>query len=114
LKAADWKGHGHHHDLKYNGVILQVVWEGDAPVILQSGRMVPTLNLQRCLSGSLGAVRYWSSLNMMPTEPCHDALSRLGDDEMGRLLDEAGEERFRLKADCFAAGMYEEPPSQVL
>ena len=114
LKAADWKGHGHHHDLKYNGVILQVVWEGDAPVILQSGRIVPTLNLQRCLSGSLGAVRYWSSLNMMPIEPCHDALSRLGDDVMGRLLDEAGEERFRLKAGCFEAGMYGEPPSQVL
>jgi hypothetical protein len=38
----------------------------------------------------------------------------LGDDEMGRLLDEAGEERFRLKADRFAAKMREDLPSQVL
>jgi hypothetical protein len=114
LKAADWKGHGHHHDLKYNGVILQVVWEGDAPAILQSGRMVPTLSLRHCLVASLEEVRRWACLDMMPVEPCHGALGRLGDDEMGRLLDEAGEERFRLKADRFAAGMCEKPPSQVL
>jgi len=114
LKASDWRSHGHHSDPGYNGLILQVVWEGDAPVVLQNGRRVPTLSLQRCLSGSLGAVRYWASLSMMPTEPCHDALSRLSDDVMGRLLDGAGEERFRLKASRFAASLSQEPPSQVL
>ena len=114
LKASDWRGHGHGRDPAYNGLILQVVWEGDAPVVLQNGRTVPTLDLRRCLSGSLGAVRYWASLNMVPAEPCHDALCRLGADEMGRLLDEAGDERFRLKAGRFAAAMAKEPPSQVL
>lgn len=114
LKASDWRGHGHGRDPAYNGLILQVVWEGDAPVVLQNGRTVPTLGLRRCLSGSLGAVRYWASLNMVPAEPCHDALCRLGADEIGRLLDEAGDERFRLKSGRFAAGMAEEPPSQVL
>ena len=83
-------------------------------MVLQSGRAVPTLSLQRCLSGSLTAVRYWASLNMVPTEPCYDALCRLGDNEMGRLLDETGEERFRLKASRFAASMSQEPPAQVL
>jgi len=114
LRASDWRSHGHGRDPSYNGLILQVVWEGEAPVVLQSGRTVPTLSLQRCLSGSLTAVRYWASLNTMPPEPCYDALSRLGDDEMGRLLDEAGEERFRLKASRFAAAMAGEPLSQVL
>jgi hypothetical protein len=114
LKAGDWRSHGHGRDPGYNGLILQVAWEGDAPVVLQNGRMVPTLSLQRCLSGSLGAVRYWASLNMAPTEPCYDSLSRLGDDKMGKLLDEAGDERFRLKAGRFAAAMAEESPSQVL
>ncbi len=114
LKAADWKGHGHHHDPKYNGVILHVVWEGDAPVMLQNGRTVPTLSLQRCLSGSMTAVRYWANLNMMPVEPCYGALERLGDDEIGKLLDESGDQRFRLKASRFAAAMAVEPPSQVL
>jgi len=114
LKASDWRGHGHHRDPGYNMVILQVVWDGEAPVVLQNGRTVPTLSLQRCLSGSLTAVRYWANLDMVPAEPCHDALCRLGDDETGRLLDEAGDERFRLKAGRFAAGMAEELPSQVL
>ncbi len=113
-KAADWRSHGHGRDSRYNGLVLQVVWEGEAPVVLQNGRTVPTLSLQRCLSGSLGAVRYWTSLDMMPAEPCRDALGRLGDDELGRLLDEAGEERFRLKAGRFAAAIDEEPPPQVL
>ena len=64
LKAADWKGHGHHRDPKYNGVILQVVWEGDASVILQNGKTVPTLSLRHCLvaliggSAPLGLSRY--------------------------------------------------------
>jgi hypothetical protein len=114
LKASDWTSHGHHRDPGYNGLILQVVWEGDVSVVLQNGRTVPTLSLRRCLSGSLTAVRYWANLNMLPAEPCHDALSRLGADEMGRLLDGAGDERFRLKVSRFAAGMAEEPPSQVL
>ena len=113
-KAGDWKGHGHGRDPKYNGVILQVVWEGEVSVILQNGKTVPTLSLCHCLKGSLDEVRRWACLDMVPDEPCHDALGRLGDDEMGRLLDEAGEERFRLKAGRCAAGMGEEPPSQVL
>jgi hypothetical protein len=114
LKTSDWRGHGHGRDPGYNGLILQVVWDGEAPVVLQNGRTVPTLSLRRCLVGSLEEVRCWASLDTAPAEPCHDALCRLGADEMGRLLDEAGEERFRLKASRFAAGMAEEPPPQVL
>jgi hypothetical protein len=114
LRAADWKSHGHGRDPRYNGLILQVVWEGEAPAVLQNGRTVPTLSLQHCLSGSLGAVRYWTSLNIMPAEPCHDALGRLGEDGLGRFLDEAGEERFRLKAGRFAAAIRGETPSQAL
>jgi len=114
LKASDWRSHGHHRDPGYNEVILQVVWDGEAPVVLQNGRTVPTLSLRRCLVGSLEEVRYWASIDTAPAEPCHDALCRLGDDETGRQLDEAGDERFRLKAGRFAARMAEEPPSQVL
>jgi len=114
LKAADWKGHGHGRDPRYNGVILQVVWDGEASVVLQNGKTVPTLSLCHCLKGSLEEVRRWACLDIVPDEPCYGALGWLGDDEMGRLLDEAGEERFRLKAGRFAAGIGEEPPSQVL
>jgi hypothetical protein len=84
LKATDWKGHGHGRDPRYNGVVLQVVWEGEVSVILQNGKTVPTLSLCHCLKGSLEEVRRWACLDMVPDEPCHDALGRLGDDEMGR------------------------------
>jgi hypothetical protein len=68
LKAADWKSHGHGRDPRYNGLILQVVWEGEAPAVLQNGRTVPTLSLQHCLSGSLGAVRYWTMREETPSQ----------------------------------------------
>jgi Protein of unknown function (DUF2851) len=112
--ARDWKGHGHHCDPGYNDVILQVVWKGATSVLLQNGKTVPTLSLCHCLKGSLDEVRCWAYLNMLPSEPCYDALKRLGDDELGRHLDKAGEERFRLKASRFAAALAEEQPSEVL
>lgn len=113
-RASDWKSHSHHCDPGYNGVILQVVWDGEASAVLQNGKMVPTLSLRHCLKGSLDEVRDLACRDMVPAEPCHDARQHLGDDEMGRLLDEAGERRFRLKASRFAAALTEEQPSEVL
>ncbi|TET73736.1 MAG: DUF2851 family protein [Dehalococcoidia bacterium] len=113
-RASDWKSHGHHRDPNYNEVILHVVWEGGEAAKLQKGKTVPTLSLCHCLKGSVDDVRYWADLPIVPSEPCCNARQWLGDSEMGRVLDEAGEERFRLKADYFAFRMGEEPPSQVL
>jgi hypothetical protein len=112
--ARDWKGHGHHCDPGYNDVILQVVWDGEASVLLQNGKTVPTLSLCHCLKGSLDEVRCWAYLNVVPSEPCNDARKRLGDDELGRQLDKAGEVRFRLKASRFAATLAEKQPCEVL
>jgi hypothetical protein len=114
LRASDWKSHGHHRDPNYNEVILHVVWEGDGAAVLQNGRRVPTLSLCHYLKGSVDDVRYWSDLPIVPSEPCCNARQWLGDSEIGRVLDEAGEERFRLKADYFGFRMGKEPPSQVL
>ena len=114
LRASDWKGHGHNRDPKYNGVILQVVWEGEAPAELQSGGTAPTLGLRHCLNGPLEEVRQLACLDMVPCEPCHGAGQRLSPEELGRLLDEVGEERFRQKAERFAAQMNQEAPTQVL
>jgi hypothetical protein len=112
--ARDWKSHGHHCDPGYNDVILQVVWDGETSVLLQNGKTVPTLSLCHCLKGSLDEVCCWAYLDMVPSEPCHDAHKRLGDDELGRHLDKAGEARFRLKASRFAAALAEKQPSEVL
>jgi hypothetical protein len=113
-KASGWKDHGHHRDPNYNEVILHVVWEGDEAVALQNGKTVPTLSLRGCLKGSVDDVRYWADLPIVPSEPCCNAKQWLGDSEMGRVLDEAGEERFRVKADYFESRMGMEPSSQVL
>lgn len=75
---------------------------------------MPTLSLRHCLIGSLDEVRDLAYLDTVPVEPCHDALEQLGDAELGRLLDEAGEERFRLKAAHFAAALTEELTSEEL
>jgi hypothetical protein len=114
LRASDWRSHGHHCDPKYNGVILHVVWEGDSPAELQNGKTAPTLGLRHRLKGSLGEVRQLAFLDIVPGEPCHSAAQRLGPQELGRLLDEAGEERFRQKTERFAVQMNEESPPQVL
>lgn len=114
LRPSDWRSHGHHRDPNYNEVILHVVWEGYGAAALQNGKTVPTLSLCQCVKGSLDDVRYWADLPIVPSEPCCNARQRLGDSEMGRALDEAGEERFRLKADYFESRMGMEPPSQVL
>jgi hypothetical protein len=113
-KASDWKSHGHHCDPRYNGVILQVVWDGEAPIVLQNGKIVPTLSLRHCLKGSLEEVCRWAYLNVVPDEPCYGAVQKLGNAELGRLLDEAGGQRFWLKAARFASALMEEPPSEVL
>jgi hypothetical protein len=114
LRASDWRGHGHHRDPRFNRVVLHVAWVGAAPAELQNGSTAPTLQLRQCLNGSLEDVRYWSYLPVAPGEICRDAAQRLGGDELGLLLDEVGERRFRLAAERFASGMSTEAPSEVL
>jgi hypothetical protein len=95
-------------------VILQAVWEGEAPAELQNGGTAPTLSLRHSLKRPLEEVRQLAFLDMVPGEPCHGAEQRLSHEELGGLLNEAGEERFRRKAERFRAQLREEPPTQVL
>ncbi|HVC81094.1 MAG TPA: DUF2851 family protein [Chloroflexota bacterium] len=46
LRATSWKGHGHDHDQRYNGVILHVVLEDDGgPAWIAAGLPIPVLAL---------------------------------------------------------------------
>lgn len=114
LRASDWRGHGHHRDPRFNRVVLHVAWAGAAPAALENGGKAPTLQLRQCLNGSLEDVRYWCYLPVAPGEICRNAAQRLGGDQLGLLLDEAGERRFRLAAERFASAMASEAPSDVL
>jgi hypothetical protein len=46
LSASDWQKHGHATDNAYENVILHVVYRNDEPLVLSSGRKVPTLQLK--------------------------------------------------------------------
>ncbi|MBM3157632.1 MAG: DUF2851 family protein, partial [Chloroflexi bacterium] len=94
--------------------ILQAVWDGETPAGLQNGGTAPTLCLRHRLKAPLGEVRQLAFLDMVPGEPCRGAAQRFGAEKLGRLLDEAGDERFRHKAERFAIQMKEDTPEQVL
>ena len=46
VQASDWEKHAHQTDVKYNQVILHVVWENDQPACRTDGTFIPTLALR--------------------------------------------------------------------
>lgn len=111
IRSSGWRAHGHHRDPRYNEVILHVVvWhDEEGPTVLQDGKTVPLLSLHPYLEGL-----EWFSFIAAPDEPCYDLGARLGDDVVGRVLDGAGEERFRAKVGRFRAELAIKQGEQVL
>lgn len=112
VRSSGWQAHGHHRDPHYNGVILHVVmWhDRERPTVLQNGKSVPVLSLCPYLED----VDWSSSLLAIADEPCRGTVACLGDALVGEVLDRAGEERFRSKADCFRAELAVKGGDQVL
>ena len=55
IHSSDWTAHGHQHDAAYNNVVLHVVYEHNAEVRLQNGKVPPTLELRSYLHPALVA-----------------------------------------------------------
>ena len=55
VHSSDWKSHRHTEDRSYNNVVLHVVYEHDCEIMLQDGRVPPTLELKHYLHSSLEA-----------------------------------------------------------
>jgi len=53
LSSSDWQRHGHTTDNAYENVILHVVYRDDVPLVLPTGRRIPTLELQNRIPGEL-------------------------------------------------------------
>ena len=53
IHSSDWNAHNHQHDAAYNNVVLHVVYEDDAPIFLQNGKSIPTLELRHYMHPSL-------------------------------------------------------------
>jgi len=97
VKSSDWYSHKHHADAEYNNVILHVVtWHDcNSATLLQSGKTVPVL----CLAKALRHQAY-----LLPYQlPCFRILDHVDRQTLGKLLNTAGEERFKQKAMHFQA-----------
>lgn len=116
VKSSDWRAHRHHQDPAYNRVILHVVMWPDTGLTtsLQNGEEVPILALYRYAESPSGqrsrAASHPASFNM----PCYRAIEQLPTGTIARFLDNAGEERFLVKAAWFKAGLAQSEASQLL
>ena len=96
LRRGGWEAHGHHMDGGYNGVVLHVVLHGGgAPVVLASGRRVPTAAL---FPRTLGR----QSRHETPPRPLPLAAMPTSPEKLARTLDREGDARFFEKVRSFA------------
>ncbi len=108
LRAPDWYGHSHHSDPNYNGVILHVVLrpKQGSETLSRSGLPIPVVGL---------ATQAESLETSSDTPP---PLPQLSDaetpDDLSRLLDAAGDERFLLRSAAFGLQLETGDPDQVL
>jgi hypothetical protein len=108
VKSSDWYSHKHHTDAEYNNVILHVVMWHDcnSATLLQSGKPVPVL----CLSKALRHQAY-----LLPYQlPCFQIMDHVDRRCLGKLLNTAGEQRFKQKVMHFQAELKQEEAGQVL
>ena len=99
VRSSDWYGHEHHTDAAYDNVILHVaMWHDcDSATLLRSSKPVPLL----CLSEALQHQAY-----LLPyTLPCFRILDHTDRKTLEKILNTAGEERFREKAMHFQAAI---------
>ncbi|NAS29656.1 DUF2851 family protein [Flavobacteriaceae bacterium R38] len=53
IKSSDWYVHHHEKDIRYNNVVLHVVWQDDMVVFRKDESIIPTLELKRYVSEKL-------------------------------------------------------------
>ncbi|MBN1177332.1 MAG: DUF2851 family protein [Dehalococcoidales bacterium] len=108
VRSSGWRAHHHHRDPVYNRVVLHVVFRHDTTgdIILQNGKRVPTLALERFTDTAIPAAAH--------VLPCRKALRRRDADFIGGVLDEAGERRFDAWVDEFGEEIARQGASQSL
>jgi hypothetical protein len=116
VAASAFRQHGHHRDPAYDNLILHVVfWDDEGGgTRLACGRSVPTLALAPWVARRSDELRRWLARPARWQEPCRTALARLGPAAVAAVLEEAGDARFREKADALAAAMAAADEEEVL
>ena len=116
VAASAFRQHGHHRDPAYDNLVLHVVFWDDrrGETRLACGRSVPTLALAPWVARRADELHRWLARPARWQEPCRTALARLGPAAVAAVLEEAGDARFREKADAFAAAMAAAEEEEVL
>ncbi len=100
-QAAGWTQHGHHRDQRYNNVVLHVVnrSSGGVPNYRQDGWALPVTELPVEVPPLPDTPPNLTENGMAnATLPQLRSWRNLSQEQMGSLLDRAGERRFRLKS----------------
>ena len=107
VRAADFAAHGHDRDRRYDRVVLHLVFDagGAGETALASGRRVPVVAIGRWARRRADELAAWLRSPSLWREPCHDAVARLGAEEVTRRLDALGEARLGGRQQSLADGI---------
>jgi hypothetical protein len=116
LRASAFRHHGHHHDHRYDDVILHLVFEDDEgeDTPLACGRRAPVVALAPWVARRSGELGRWLARPALWEEPCRRAAERLGREAVVGTVERLGELRFHEKERRFALALASEDPEQVL
>ena len=103
VESSSWWSHGHHKDPAYNDVVLHVVYRQNnkEAVNLQSGKIIPTLVLEKYLKSCVGLPIPYKSHDVGLAMPCYSTKYLMNREFFEEILDKAGEERFLAKVAHF-------------
>jgi hypothetical protein len=76
IRSSDWYRHEHQNDMKYNSVILHVVYEHDQEVYIAQDTPLPTLELRDLLPSQL-LLRYNQLMYAPHPHPCEAYLEKI-------------------------------------
>lgn len=92
VKSSDWRKHGHDKDLKYQSVILHVVFEHDAEVFYENSEAIPVLELKKYVPQNL--LDEYQRLTLSTNElPCKAQLPHIPDLQFTSFLSTLSTER---------------------
>ena len=115
-RASGFRAHGHHRDSRYDSVVLHVVFEDDLleDTLLANGRRVPVVALAPWLNRRSQELTAWLSQPSHWREPCHDAVARLGQEQVLERLHELGDRRFQQQEAALAVAISSLGPGEAL
>lgn len=78
VNSSDWFKHGHQNDVRYQNIILHVVWMDDKPVVDHHGNTIPTLVLNGLVARTL-LDKYQQLIQSADLLPCKNWLPSISE-----------------------------------